>query len=220
MAFNNYERNTKVNTHRANGIAGANNTFNPSRPNDQNGLLHTSTNIFIYANDGIVGMIQSFSVSESRNINKLQAIGYEGVVQAVPSNTNGGQLSVTRMALYNSNIFRALGLTSTGTSGNPLGRKVHGLDNTYADKHEAGHSGPEMSGIGNNNPSSAGFVFRTLRDQRVPIEIKVKSPLTGEDSGYYEERYVDCWLSSFSKSFTVSQITVAENATIQYGDVY
>lgn len=218
MAFKDTNMNPTVNTHRANGIKGANNGFNPGSP-DANGLVQTSTNIFIYANDGVIGMIQSFSVSESRNINKLQAIGYEGVVQAVPSNTNGGQLSVTRMALYGSNIYRALGLTTNGHNGSPVGHKVNaGIKDDTSDKND---SAPAMSAIGDGS-SSANYVFRTLRDQRVPLEIKIKTKMsgTGSEPSFYEERYVDCWLSSFSKSFTVSQITVAENATIQYGDLY
>lgn len=213
--FTNMGQNTRTNTHRANGIHGAINNFNPTTPS-ANGLVQTSTNIFIYANGGAIGMVQSFSVSESRNINKLQSIGYEGVVQAVPSNTNGGQLSVTRMALYGSNIFRALGLTSTGHNGSPFGYKINtsGSTDDTSDKND---TAPEMSDIGDG--TSANFVFRTLRDQRVPLEIVIKTKMDGENQ-FYEERYVDCWLSSFSKSFTVSQITVAENATIQYGDVY
>lgn len=101
-------KNTNVNTQRASGMPNSVNNFTPSSSND-NALLQTSTNIFVYANGGIVGMIQSFRVSESRGINKLQAIGYEGVVQAVPSNTNGGQLDISRFALYSSNLWAALG---------------------------------------------------------------------------------------------------------------
>ncbi|MNB95373.1 hypothetical protein D3C81_415000 [compost metagenome] len=211
--FGNDNQNTLVNTHRANGIQNpkAVNDFNTTA-GDTYGLAETSTNIFIYSNGGLVGMIQSFSVSESRNINKLQAIGYEGVVQAVPSNTNGGQLSVTRIALYESNLFRALGATSNGHNGSPIGSKIHTTgvtDVTYND-----NDGPKP------NATDGSFAFRTLRDQRVPFEIVVKTRMDGSTEQYYEEKYVDCWLASYSKAYTVSQITVAENATISYGDVY
>jgi len=210
--FGNDNQNTLVNTHRANGIE------NPAAVNDFNttsgstyGLAETSTNIFIYANGGIVGMIQSFSVSESRNINKLQAIGYEGVVQAVPSNTNGGQLTVSRIALYESNLFRAFGMTSNGVPGSALGKKVHTTG--YTDVHTKSDDGPKWGG-------NSGYVYRTLRDQRVPFEVVVKTRMAGSEEKYYEERYVDCWLSSYSTSYTVSSITVVENGTISYGDVY
>lgn len=199
--------NTQINTQRASGMPTAVNNFNP-QDGAANALLQTSTNIFVYSNNSIVGMIQSFRVSESRGINKLQSIGYEGVIQAVPSNSTGGQLDVSRFALYNSNLMSSLGLNTDGkaNSGN-VGSKTHttGLQNdTYI-----------------NGDKSTGASFRTLRDQRVPLEIVVKTPMRGNSTTeYYTERYVDCWLASFSKSYAVGTITVTENATIQYADVF
>lgn len=213
--FSNYGQNTSTNTQRAarNDIRTAENTFTPTSP-DSNTLLQTSTNIFIYAQGSIVGMIQSFSITENRTINKLQAIGYEGVVQAVPSNTNGGQLNVTRIALYDSTIWNALGLTSDGKAYNPIGRKVH--TTTSYDMKNLDQSTTEYDG----QPVSSRVVFKTLRDQRVPLEIQVKTRKAGSLDEYYYETYIDCWLSSYSKTYSVGTITVAEQATVQYADVY
>ena len=124
--FNNFGQNTSTNTHRAtrNDIRVANNTMKPNSPFDNVGAT-TSTNIFVYSNGCIVGMIQSFNVSEQRQVNKLQAIGWEGVVQAVPGNTNGGTLNVSRIALYESSIWNALGLTTSGVPFNEVGSKTY-----------------------------------------------------------------------------------------------
>lgn len=78
-------------------------------PND-NGMLVTSTNVKI---NGIspsgqkmmIGMIQSFSVSETRNVTKLQSIGIEGVTQAVPENYKGGTINAQRVALYGKRLY-------------------------------------------------------------------------------------------------------------------
>lgn len=169
--------NSNLNTYRASGMVDMD--TNPG------GIAITTTNIEIWANGMKVGFIQSASPSESRNIVKVQELGTEGVVQAVPGNTNGGQLSISRLALYNSNIFSALGLTSTGQhNGNPI---------------------------------------KTLKEQRVPIEIKMKTrkPIdyAGTD-GWYEEAYVDCWLASYSKTVASSTITITEQATVQYSDIH
>lgn len=221
--MNNYQHNTKLNTHRNHGIehlpgSMTGHDFNPWQTDTQSSdhLLQTSTNVFVYANGAAVGMIQSFTVNESRNINKLQAIGYEGVVQAVPSNTNGGSLNVSRIALYESTLWGALGLTTTGLPHNPVGTKVHNGDGSpwKWDTYEY-HNDPSTA-----QRVSSGLVFKTLKDQRVPIEIQTRTLKNGSINEYYVERYVDCWLSSFSKSYTVSNITVAEQATIQYSDVY
>lgn len=219
--YGNYQRNTTTNTHRAtrNDIRAAENDFNPTS-GDQNSKLATGTNIFIYSNNSIVGMIQSFSVSESRTINKLQAIGWEGVVQAVPANTNGGQLSVSRIALYESSIWNALGLTSSGTPYSPLGRKVHDSGGGQFDSKDQWDVSSHTPGNIEGSTVSSRFIFKTLKDQRVPLEIQVKTKRTGSAEEYYVETYVDCWLSSYSKSYSVGTITVAESATIQYADVY
>lgn len=181
--------NRNLNTYRASGMVS-------KEDNAKGGIAVTTTNIEIFSNGDKVGFIQSCSPSESRNIVKVQELGTEGVVQAVPGNTTGGQLSVSRLALYNASIFRALGLTPTGKYGD--GSAVD--DATY----KVG---------GGKNP------FKTLKDQRVPLEIKIKIKKPGDQLGYTEEAYVDCWLASYSKTIASSTITVTESATIQYSDV-
>jgi hypothetical protein len=206
--------NQNLNTHRAsqNEIRSTDNDVNPDS-SDDNELLQTSTNIFIYSNDAVVGMIQSFSISENRQIKKLHAIGWEGVVQAVPQNTKGGQLNVSRIALYNSSIWNALGLSQDATPYNPLGKKIHEGASPTKDKnsHTSSTGGKTMK---------SDQVFNTLKDQRVPLEIKVKTKKKGGTDEYYIDRYIDCWLSSYQKSYKVGDVTVGEDVTIDYADIY
>jgi len=216
--------NTNLNTQRANQ-----NTIKPSNYNldptdaQSNGLLQTSTNIFIYANNTVVGMIQNFTVTENRPLTKLQAIGYEGVVQNVPGNTDGGTLNVTRLALYESSMWNALGMTNVGTSYNPIGSKVHNsTNNTY----DYSLNNPIDSTMAISQNSSQ--IFKTLKDQRTPFEIQVKTRRKGATSGalsgnaddFYIETYIDCWLSSYTKTYAIGTITVSETATITYADIY
>jgi len=147
-----------------------------------NGLAVTYTNIFIRSNNINVGMIQSFNTSESRTVNKLQAIGVEGVIQAVPQNTNGGTITATRVALYGERLYDAFKFkTANDTS-----------------------------------------IFKTLKDQRTPFEIQVltvSGTKTDGSTSYYTETYVDCWLNSYKKSYTVSNVTVSEEVGMLYADV-
>ena len=190
--------NTSLNTQRASGVG---------EVLDAGGRLAvTTTNINVFSNGSRVGFIQSFAPSEQRTITKLQEIGSEGVIQSVPSNTTGGQLSVSRFALYNSNLFNALGLTQTGqfvpvTGSNFISQSASTPDSTY---------------------NTYGNPFRTLKDQRVPLEIRVKTNMpTGTTSAsHYIETYVDCWLANYQKSIAAQTITVTESATIQYSDVF
>jgi hypothetical protein len=215
--FNNFGQNTSTNTHRAtrNDIRVANNTMSPTSPMDNVGAM-TSTNIYIFANGCSVGMIQSFTVNEQRNINKLQSIGWEGVVQAVPNNSNGGTLSVNRIALYESNIWNALGLTTSGVPFNEIGSKIYDAKDGTSQTWDT----PTVNSAPDGYKVKTRLVFKTLKDQKVPLEIQVKTRREGSSESYYVETYIDCWLQSYSTSYTVQNITVAETAQISYADVY
>ena len=211
--------NTSTNTHRAtrNDIRTAENDFNPQTSFD-NSLLATSTNTFIFANGSIVGMIQSFNVSEQRGVNKLQAIGWEGVVQAVPENTKGGSLTISRIALYESQIWNALGLTTSGRPFNEIGAKVYDAE-AEGENWDKSSIAPDSIDA-RAHKTATNLVFNTLRQQKVPLEIQVKTRAHGKEEKYWVETYIDCWLSSYRKSYSVGSITVAEDVTVMYGDTY
>ena len=187
--------NTNLNTQRASGM--------PDVGNTGGRLAVTSTNIEVYANGMKVGFVQSLTPSDTRNIVKVQELGTEGVVQSVPSNTQGGQLSITRFAVYNGNLYNALGATRTGqfaaTTGTPtfINGDAKVKDDTY---------------------KTYGNPFKTLKDQRVPLEFQVKTKMP--DGKYFIENYIDCWLASYSKTIAANTITITESATIQYSDVF
>ena len=192
-AYDSYS-NKDLNTHRASGVT--------SSGDDTTKLAITSTNIQVYSNDMRVGFVQSLTPSESRTITKVQELGSEGVVQSVPGNTNGGQIAITRFAVYNGNLWNALGLTPTG--------KFTTRDNQIADSTSK-----------RQDSGTYGNPFKTLKDQRVPLEIKVKTVMPDSSANsYYIETYVDCWLSSYTKTIAANTITISEQATIQYSDVY
>lgn len=217
---------SQLNTHRytRNDIREAVNDLDP-RSSDENNKVMLATNIFIYSNGSIVGMIQSFTVNETRQINKLQAVGWEGVVQAVPSNTRGGTLNVSRIALYDSTLYSALGLNTYANPHNKLGSKIFSK-NTDAKKTDWDIAGYNYEQNTTGPTVTSGLVFRTLRDQRAPLEIAVKTRRKGTTASknatdqWYTTTYVDSWIQSYSKPYTVGQIYVTEQATIAYGDVY
>lgn len=186
--------NVTMNTQRASGM--------PEVGDDGGKQAITSTNIEAFSNNMKIGFIQSLTPSESRTITKVQELGSEGVVQSVPGNTNGGQLSISRFAVYNASLWNALGLTPNGQF-------------TDRDDQIAGSASALDA-----NSRTYGNPFKTLKDQRVPIEFKVKTKIPNSTNhAYYIETYLDCWLSSYSKTIAATTITVTESATIQYSDV-
>jgi hypothetical protein len=189
------DTNKFLHTQRATGM--------PEITDNSSTLPITSTNIEVYSNGMRLGFVQSFTPSEQRTIKKVQELGTEGVVQSVPGNTNGGQIAISRFAIFNGNLYNALGLTPTGKFA-----KTEDQINNDATTYSA-------------TTNTLGNPFKTLKEQRVPLELQVKMrmPDMGANA-YYIETYIDCWLSQYSKSIVTNDITVTESATIQYSDVY
>lgn len=188
------DTNVSANTHRASGM--------PEVGGDAGKLAVATTNIEVWSNGAKIGFIQSLTPSEQRNIIRVQELGTEGVVQSVPSNTQGGQVNINRFALYNSNLYNALGLTHTG-------------------RHQERNN--QIAGSASSRSTVTGTYgnpFRTLKDQRVPLEIQVKTKIPSNTERLYVETYIDCWLSSYTKTIASDRITITEQATIQYSDVY
>ena len=169
-------------------------------PND-NGMLVTSTNVKINGIDPsgkkvMIGMIQSFSVSETRNVTKLQSIGIEGVTQAVPENYKGGTINAQRVALYGKRLYDVFRMEEYTGEEKKFGR------NKYIDED--------------------GDVFKTLKQQRFPFEIVYETRRDGNkdgDGAVYTETYIDCWISSYKKNYQTSNITISEQVTIAYAEV-
>lgn len=187
--------NKNLNTYRASGI--------PEVGDSGKKLAVTSTNISIFSNNMKIGFVQSFSPSEQRTITPIQELGTEGVVQMAAGNTNGGTINLQRFAVYNANLWNALGLTRTGQF--------------------VSRSNPDFVNTSNGKKDSAyqtyGNPFKTLKDQRVPLELKVETRQPGDENNIYTETYIDCWLSSYSKTVSAQNITISESCTMTYSDI-
>ena len=189
------DTNKFLNTQRATGM--------PEIADNSSTLPITSTNIEVYSNGMRIGFVQSFTPSEQRTIKKVQELGTEGVVQSVPGNTNGGQIAITRFAIFNGNLYNALGLTPTGK----FSKTADQINNDAT--------------VYSSATNTLGNPFKTLKEQRVPLELQAKTRLPDVSANtYYIETYIDCWVSQYSKSVQTSDITVTESATLQYSDVY
>ena len=190
--------NNMLNTQRATGM--------PEVGDNSASLPITTTNVEVYANNMRVGMVQEFSPSEQRTITPVQELGTEGVVQMVPGNTNGGQISLRRFALFNSMLANAIGLTKTG-------QFIPANNNDYRYTTANAITDGEYRTYGNP--------FKTLKDQRVPLEFKIKIRLPDDKKdSYHIDTYVDCWVQTYSKAIASNNITVTETATVSYSDVY
>ena len=79
------------------------------------------------------------------------------------------------------------------------------------------YDGKEINQTNTNNTLSN--PFKTLKDQRVPIEIKLSIRQPGRNAKPITQTYIDCWLTQYSKAVSSSTITITESCTISYSDV-
>lgn len=70
-----------------------------------------------------------------------------------------------------------------------------------------------VDGINDNR----GVLFNNLYQQRIPFEIHVQTRTPNGQP--VNETFVDCWVSDYSRSYTVGTITISENCTIAYAVV-
>jgi hypothetical protein len=189
--------NKYLNTQRATGM--------PEIGDNAATLPITSTNVEVWANNMKVGMVQEFSPSESRTITPLQELGTEGVVQMAPGNTNGGTISLRRIALFNSRLFNAIGMTNTG-------QFIPGI--------QVAANGGNVGNVYDTQYRTLSNPFKTLKDCRVPLEFKVKIRLPDDQNDtYHVDTYIDCWVQQYSKTIAANTITISESATVSYSDV-
>ena len=205
--------NPYLNTQRANDVP------NIADGDSANKLAITTTNVSIYSNNMRIGFVQSFTPSEQREITPVQELGTEGVVQMVPGNTRGGQIQITRFALYNSDMWNALGLTNTG-------QFVRQNNTDVLEQSSSIRAGLTNIRSQSDKYQTYGNPFRTLKDQRVPLELRAHTVLPSNAANNTTSRamlievYYDCWVSQYSKQINAGNIIVSENVTLEYSDMY
>lgn len=170
------------------------NTLNTRQyPNDNEIGIVTSTNIDIKINGQRVGLMQSFSRQESREVQRIMEIGSEGLVQLVPQNYQGGTLECEALAVYGRLFFRAIKI------------KDYGAPQSY---------------IANYNPVGM------LVQNRIPITVEVttrgrrfgQGGIDAPKMSMLKETFYGCFLTSYSKSVSANDITVAERISIAYAN--
>lgn len=148
----------------------------------------TSTNIDIEINGRKIGLIQSFSRNEGRDVTPVSEIGTEGLVQLVPNNYQGGTLSVDHFRIYGRLMFETLGLYDLGAP---------------------------QSFIANFNPIAHLAQQRLPFSVKVTVRGAAKEDPSIINRRIVEV-YHGCWLTSYSYDVSSGNITVSEKAEIKY----
>lgn len=148
----------------------------------------TSTNIELEINGQRIGLIQSFSRNEQRDVTAIFEIGTEGAVQLIPNNYSGGSIRASHFRIYGRLLFETLKLYD-------LGAPQSFIANFNPVAHLAQQRLPfsikvTARGAAKNDPS--------LINRRI------------------QEVYHGCWITSYGYNVTSNDITVSEEVDIRY----
>jgi hypothetical protein len=142
-----------------------------------------------------IGVMSSFSVSESKSIEPVRGIGYgDQIAELVPGSTDPISLSIERQLLYLANAHQVFGYAG-GVDGFVRSLKHHRWP--FDIKHE--------------------LVFsRIATEENVPKQVSPASDGVNEALLTFFEA---CWLNDYSYDFAADGAQVAESVTATVSDV-
>jgi hypothetical protein len=176
----------------------------------QTRAIHSSRNR-LYATPGdsangdsgkaVLGVVSNFSPTDSRDVEAVRGIGFgDQIAELVPQMSQAITITLTRTALYELNIFQALGYKG-------------GLDGLVrALKH---HRWP--------------FDLRqeiVISDLQNLTATNLRSGLSPEDKPDQSNKsaistlYAGCWITNYSTSYTADTAIIAEEVNLSVTDIF
>ena len=151
----------------------------------------------------VIGVVSSFSPSDARNNEVVRGIGFgDQIAELVPGMSEPISISITRTALYQMNIFQALGYKG-GVDGLVRALKHHRWP--FDLRQEVVLS---EASFAENTPSKP-----TAGTAQLP-------EATTGGAGIIATLYAGCWLTSYSSTFSADTAIVAEEVQMQATDIF
>ncbi len=177
-------------------------------------VISSKNRIFAYNAEGALtqlGVLATFDPSEARTIEPVRGIGFgDQVAELVPGVTDPMTISITRTALYLSNIYQVFGYKS-GIDGIARSLKHHRWPFDIQQELVFSAFATEM-----NNGDGGNTEFIVPAD-----DINVLQ--TDEQDQYLEQAlltfYEACWISDYSVSYASDAALVQETVTINVSDI-
>jgi len=172
-------------------------------------VISSKNRIFAYNATGTlvqIGVIATFDPSEARTIEPVRGIGFgDQIAELVPSVTDPLTISVTRTALYLSNVFQVFGYKA-GVDGICRSLKHHRWP--FDVRQEVVFSAIAAE---NTDGSVAQNVDDVTADPR-------------DEKGIYNQYavltfYEACWISDYSVSYASDAALVQETVTLNCSDI-
>jgi len=171
-------------------------------------VISSKNRIFAYNASGDLtqlGVVATFDPSEARTIEPVRGIGFgDQVAELVPSVTDPMTISITRTALYLSNIYQVFGYKS-GVDGIVRSLKHHRWP--FDIQQEL-----VFSAFATESNTSA-------TDYLDDIDIQATDELQQYNEQALLTFYEACWISDYSVSYASDAALVQETVTINVSDI-
>jgi len=156
-----------------------------------------------------IGVVATFDPSEARTIEPIRGIGFgDHIAELVPGVTDPMTISVTRSALYVSNIYQVFGYKS-GIDGLVRSLRHHRWPFDIRQEVVFSRLAIDNTGLKDN-----------LGD--VDLDVDEQSGLEDNPSGQLQALitvYEACWISDYSVSYASDTALVQETVTINVSDI-
>ena len=149
----------------------------------------------------VIGVVSSFSPSDARNNEVVRGIGFgDQIAELVPGMSEPISISITRTALYQMNIFQALGY-SGGIDGLVRALKHHRWPFDLRQEVVISQADGALAGTNVGNAASSPENFSDTVQAIATL-------------------YAGCWLTSYSSTFSADTAIVAEEVQMQATDIF
>lgn len=161
-----------------------------------------------------IGVVSTFDPSEARTIEPVRGIGFgDHIAELVPGVTDPMSISVTRTALYLSNIFQVFGYKS-GLDGVVRSLRHHRWPFDIRQEIVFSALANSKAGSGFGSAPGSGPAALTLVGTGPSVEHADNEYVAGLIT-YYEA----CWISDYSSSYASDTALVQETVTINVSDI-
>jgi len=180
-------------------------------------VISSKNRVFAYNAEGEqkqIGIIATFDPSEARTIEPIRGIGFgDHIAELVPGVTDPMTISVTRTALYLSNIYQVFGYKA-GVDGIVRSLRHHRWP--FDIRQEVVFSAVAKQHYGS---SSEGVDSPTNDPLKVGDQIYKEGQGPDENASALITIYEACWISDYSVSYASDTALVQETVTINVSDI-
>lgn len=157
-----------------------------------------STQILVVVDEQPIGAIQSLSVSQSRNIERVKEVGTDGTIELVPTGATEVSLSIQRIVFDKKRLTESFsrGYLNIHAQRIPFDIFVYDFQNATSSTEQGGQPGDGLALARELDPNNS---FDAPRD----------------GTGVITTVYENCWFKSLKVSYEASNYIITEDADVE-----